>query len=54
MAKTSFNLPKLLKTELKIAAAKEDRDMGAIVAEALETYLAKKGDTQHGRKRQNG
>jgi len=36
---TSFKIQKSLHTELKIAAAKEDREMGDLVEDALKTYL---------------
>ncbi len=39
--KTSFNLPKALHKRLKIAAVNEERDMSALVADALGSYLAK-------------
>lgn len=41
MVRTSFVLPKELRRALKIAAAREERDMSELVAEALEAYLAK-------------
>jgi predicted DNA-binding protein len=40
---SSFKLPKTLHQRLKIAAAVEGREMSDLVAEALETYLAKSG-----------
>jgi hypothetical protein len=36
---TSFKIPKSLHVELKIAAAKEDREMGEIVEDALRAYF---------------
>jgi predicted HicB family RNase H-like nuclease len=36
---TSFKVTKTLHTELKIAAAKEGREMGELVEDALKAYL---------------
>jgi hypothetical protein len=36
---TSFKVPKSLHTELKIAAAKEGREMSEILEDALKDYL---------------
>lgn len=36
---TSFKVQKNLHTDLKIAAAKEGREMGALVEDALRAYL---------------
>lgn len=54
MAKTSFNLPKNLKTEFKLAAVKEDRDMGVIVAELIEAYLKRRDPKWSRQDRSNG
>jgi hypothetical protein len=35
---TSFKIPKALHVELKIAAAKEGREMGELVEDALKAY----------------
>jgi predicted HicB family RNase H-like nuclease len=36
---TSFKVQKNLHTELKVAAAKEGREMGELVEDALKAYL---------------
>ena len=36
---TSFKLPKALHTEVKVAAAREEREMSDVVEEALRAYL---------------
>ena len=36
---TSFKVQRALHTELKVAAAKERREMGELVEEALKAYL---------------
>ena len=41
MAKLSINLPDEMKQDIKMAAAKEDRDMSWIVKKAIKEYLAK-------------
>lgn len=38
---TSMKIPKSLHIELKIAAAREERDMGEIIADALRAYFEK-------------
>ena len=44
MAKLSINLPDEMKQAIKMAAAKEDRDMSWIVKKAIKEYLAKNND----------
>jgi hypothetical protein len=36
---TSFKIPKALHVDLKVAAAKEGREMGELVEDALRVYL---------------
>ena len=43
LVKTTLRLPKNLFQEAKIRAVMEERNLQDIVAEALETYLKKKG-----------
>jgi predicted DNA-binding protein len=45
---TSFKLSAELRTELKVAAAREGREMSELLSEALEVYLAKKHGGQRG------
>jgi predicted transcriptional regulator len=40
---TSFKLPRNLRKELKIVAARDDREMSDLVAEALRAYLRTRG-----------
>jgi metal-responsive CopG/Arc/MetJ family transcriptional regulator len=40
---TSFKIPKSLRKELKIAAARDDREMSELVADALRAYLRTHG-----------
>jgi hypothetical protein len=40
--KTTFSLPRELYRQLKIESAKRDREMSAIVADALRLYLSDK------------
>ena len=43
LVKTTLRLPKKLFQEAKIRAVLEERNLQELVAEALETYLKKKG-----------
>ena len=52
--KTSLNLPRELKVELKVAAAREEREMSELITEALEAYLAKKREPKSRQDRSNG
>lgn len=45
IVKTSLNLPKPLKIQLKVEAAKEEREMGELLADALQAYFDKKRKT---------
>jgi metal-responsive CopG/Arc/MetJ family transcriptional regulator len=42
--KTTFSLPQELYRQLKIASAERDREMSAIVADALRLYLSGEPD----------
>ena len=43
LVKTTLRLPKKIFQEAKIKAVLEERNLQELVAEALETYLKKKG-----------
>lgn len=41
MKKTTLNIPKDVHQKIKVLAIKQEREMGAVVTEALENYLRK-------------